>query len=107
MVAEIKEGIVISFENAKEMLELTKLHFKNTTPFVYITNSKNSYSFNPTSHFKTAPIFPNLKGYAIVAYDSINKEIAQMEKPFLNAPVRIFDDLENAIKWVETIILID
>lgn len=107
MVVEIKDGIALDFDNATEMLQLAKVYYGNTTPFVYITNRKNSYSFNPTAHFKTAPLFPNLKGYAVVSYDPINRDIAEMEKSFLNAPVRIFDNLEDAIDWVGELILAD
>ena len=107
MVSEIKEGMGISYDNAKEMLQLAKTYFGNTTPFVYISNRKNSYSFNPTSHFKTTQMFPNLKGFAAVTYDPINHEIAQMEQSFLNVPVKIFINLEDAIEWVEEIILMD
>lgn len=107
MVAEVKEGIAFSFENAAEMLKVAKMHYSNTTPFVYISNRTNSYSFNPTSHFKTAPMFPNLKGFASVTYDPINNEIAEMEQSFLNKPSRNFYNLEDAINWVEEMILMD
>lgn len=107
MVAEVKEGIAFSFENATEILKLGKIHYNNTTPFVYISNRKNSYSFNPTSHFKTAPMFPNLKGFASVTYDPINNEIAEMEQSFLNTPSRNFNTLEDALNWVEELILMD
>ncbi len=107
MVVEIKEGIALGFDNATEMLKLAKVYYGNTTPFVYITNRKNSYSFNPTDHFKTAPLFPNLKGYGVVSYDSMNRDIAEMEKTFLNAPVKIFDNLDSAIAWVAELIVLD
>ncbi|WP_281541985.1 hypothetical protein [Maribacter aestuarii] len=107
MVAEVKEGIAVSLENSMEMLKLTKMYYGNSTPFVYITNRKNSYSFNPTAHFKTAQMFPNLKGYAVVIYDHMNKDIAEMEKSFLNTNVRIFDSLVEAINWVEELIVLD
>ena len=107
VVSEIKAGIAIDFENAAEMLRLAKMHFNNTTPFVYISNRKNSYSFNPTAHFKTAQMFPNLKGFAAVVYDVINEDIAVLEQNFLSAPVKIFKNLNDAINWVEELIVID
>tara|TARA_R110000796_G_scaffold37722_3_gene95129 strand:- start:83975 stop:84376 length:402 start_codon:yes stop_codon:yes gene_type:complete len=107
LVAEVKEGIAFSFENAKEILGLAKMYYGNKTPFVYITNRKNSYSFNPTSHFKTVPLFPNLKGFAAVVYDSINQEIAVMEQSFFSKPVNIFYNLDDAIDWVEQLIEMD
>tara|TARA_R110000868_G_scaffold82956_7_gene234042 strand:+ start:26631 stop:27032 length:402 start_codon:yes stop_codon:yes gene_type:complete len=107
MVSEAKEGVAVSFENAKEMLELAKMHYGKTTPFVYISNRKNSYSFNPTAHFKTTAMFPNLKGFGVVTYDSMNKEIAQMEQSFFKNPVNIFNSLDDAINWVEDLIMMD
>lgn len=107
MVAEVKEGIVFALENAREMLQLAKEYFGNKTPFVYITNRINSYSFNPTVHFKTVAMFPNLMGYATVTYDTINHEIAQMEESFMNRPVKNFRMLEDAIAWAEELIVKD
>ena len=107
MIAEMKDGVAISYENATEMLQLVKMHYNNLVPFVYISNRKNSYSFNPTAHFKTVPMFPNLKGFATVTYDSINSEIAEMESSFVNIPNKNFDTLQAAIAWVEELILID
>ena len=104
MIAEVKEGIAFSIENATEMLQLAKEYYGNTTPFVYITNRVNSYSFNPTHHFKTVAMFPNLKGYATVTYDSINNEIAKMEEAFMLKPSRNFTNLEQAIGWAKELI---
>lgn len=104
VVSEIKTGVAVSFESASELLRLTKIHFGNKTPFVYISNRKNSYSFNPTAHYKTVPSFPNLKGFASVVYDDMNEDIAELEKSFLNKPVSVFSNLEDAILWAETMI---
>lgn len=107
MVAEVKENIVFALENAMGMLQLAKAYFGNKTPFVYITNRVNSYSFNPTVHYKTVAMFPNLKGYATVTYDAINHEIAHMEEFFMNRPVKNFRNLEDAIAWAEDLIIKD
>lgn len=107
IVSEVNEGIAFSFEKAYQVLELGKAYYGSTTPFVYISNRVNSYSFNPTAHFKTQAMFPNLKGYAVVTYDEMNQEIAVMEQTFLNKPVAIFHKLEEALKWVEELILMD
>jgi hypothetical protein len=107
LVSEVNAGVAFTLENAKEMLELAKMHFGKKIPFVYIANRKNSYSFNPTAHFKTAAMFPNLKGYGVVIYDSMNLEIAQMEQSFFNKPVNIFKSLEDAINWVDELIMMD
>lgn len=107
MVSEFKEGIAVTIDNAREMLHLAKIYYGNKTPVVYITNRVNSYSFNPTDHFKTAQMFPNLKGYATVTYDAINHDIASLEQSFLNVPTQVFHSLEDAINWVEELIVMD
>lgn len=107
LVSEVKEGIALTFENSKEMLGLANTHYGKKIPFAYIANRINSYSFNPTAHFKTTAMFPNLKGFGVVIYDNMNKEIAQMEQSFLNKPVNIFKSLEEAINWVDQLILMD
>jgi hypothetical protein len=107
IVAEVKEGVAFTYEKAFRILELGKAYYGNKTPFVYISNRVNSYSFNPTAHYKTQAMFPNLKGYAVVTYDEVNQEIAELEQTFLNKPVAIFHNLEHALKWVEELILMD
>lgn len=95
------------YENATEMLNLAKEYFGNKTPFIYITNRINSYSFHPTVHFKTVALFPNLIGYATVTYDEINHKIAQLEESFMNRPAKNFRTLEDAIAWAEQLIVRD
>lgn len=107
VVSEIKEGVSFTFEKAAEMLELSKVYYGNKTPFVSISNRIHSYSFDPTSHFKSTAMFPNLKGYAVVIYDVINDKIARMEQPFLHKPANTFHNLKDAIDWVEELILVD
>ncbi|WP_430907254.1 hypothetical protein [Maribacter sp. 2-571] len=107
MVAEVAEGVAFAFENATEMLSLAKQYYGNTTPFVYITNRVNSYSFNPTAHFKTTAMFSNLKGYAVVTYDVMNQDIAQMEQSFMNRPFGMFKSLDDAVAWAESLIVKD
>ena len=62
VIGEIKEGIITTHENSKELFKLGKEYYGLTTPFVYISNRVNSYSFDPTGHYKSMKIFPNLKG---------------------------------------------
>ena len=107
VVVEIKEGLVFNYETAKELLDLGKMYYGSKTPFVYISNRKNSYSFNPLAHDKTTRMFPNLAGYAVVAYNSINEEIAIMEQSFFDKPKNIFENLNNAISWVDELIVVD
>lgn len=107
IITEIKEGVVVNFEKAAELLRLGKEYYGNKIPFVYISNRVHSYSFEPTTHFKSTELFPNLKGYAVVTYNAINNKIAELEQAFLNKPANIFHSLDEAIAWAEKLIIRD
>lgn len=107
VVTEIKEGIILNFQKASELFILGKEYYGNKIPFVYTSNRIHSYSFESTAHFKSTKMFPNLKGDAVVTYNTISNEIAEMELAFLNKPVNIFNSLDEAIVWVEQLIISD
>ncbi len=107
LISEVNEGEFLNFDKATKLFLTAKEHYGNNIPFVYITNRINSYSFEPTAHFKSTKLFPNLRGYGIVTYDSINNKIASLERSFLDVPTKIFDNLEEAILWVDELILQD
>jgi len=66
VIGEVKEGQNIDFECAKGLYELVERYYKNTIPYVYISNRIHSYSFKPTGHYKSSGLFTNLKGYGII-----------------------------------------
>ncbi|AXT63328.1 hypothetical protein D1816_24290 [Aquimarina sp. AD10] len=107
IIAEIKENINLNFESGKQLFQLAQDYYKSTIPYVYISNRINSYSVKPTEHYKLENIFPNFKGYAIVTYDDISFEVANLEKLFTNRPTCIFKNLDSAIEWVDQIVLPD
>ncbi|MFD2565384.1 hypothetical protein [Aquimarina rubra] len=107
LISEMNEGVTVDYDKATKLLLLIKDYYGNNIPFVYITNRVNSYSFEPTAHFKSAKLFPNLKGYGAIIYDSINNKIASLEQSFLNVPTKIFDNVEDAVQWVNELILHD
>ncbi len=105
MISEIDEGVEITFELVFKVTEkYTKKHFGTETPFVFITNRINSYSLDPTIHLKTKRLLPNTKGFAAITYNPINEDIAALEQLFLSIPSEIFDNLEDAIAWADSII---
>ncbi|WP_299437689.1 hypothetical protein [uncultured Aquimarina sp.] len=105
IVSEIKEGGIVTFENSTDLFKLIHSYYGTTTPFVYISNRKNSYSFVPTGHFKTSKLFPNFMGYGVVAYDAINNKVATLEQSFVETDTKIFDTLDDAMIWIDEIIL--
>lgn len=108
MISEINEGVIIDLNVVLEVTnQYTKKYYGHQVPFVYISNRVNSYSINPTIHFETAKLLSNAKGYAIVTYNTINTEVAKMEKSFLSIPTKVFSTLEDAIKWTKELIVLD
>ena len=101
VIGEIKEGLTTTHENSQKLFKLGKAYYGMTTPFVYISNRVNSYSFDPTGHYKSMKIFSNLKGFAVVAYDKVSGRVANLEQAFISVPAKIFNSLEDAILWAE------
>jgi len=102
IVSEINEGVIIDLDIILQFtFKHTKKYFPPNVPFVFISNRINSYSLNPTIHYETAKVLKNTKGYAVVAYDDINKKVAKLEMAFLKIPTKIFNSLDDAIKWVD------
>ncbi len=105
MVSEINEGVILDIDIVVKMTnQYTKKYYAKHKSFVFITNRVNSYSFNPTIHFETKKMLPNVKGYAIVTYNSINARVAKLEKNFLDIPTRVFNNLQDAAKWADELV---
>lgn len=99
----MNEGITVVPEYNDILLKLTNTYFKQKD-FVYITHRIHSYSVNPTIYLKTARI-ENLKGFAVVATDS-EREVTntKVEKLFFDKPFALFDYLDDAIHWKNTLL---
>jgi hypothetical protein len=102
LVVVIKEGVNITPDHNKVLVEVTKTHFPDQ-PFVYITHRINSYSVDPKIYFETSKI-ENLKGFAVVSSNYKAKINAQIEQIFFNKPFEIFTKLEYAFTWADTLI---
>lgn len=100
LVVEYNEGIDITFENHYEVSMIIETHFKDKS-FGFITNRVNSYSIDlkDAKYFNKA--FPNCKAYGIVNYNHTHKSIIEIENKFFDFNRRIFEDLLEAVNWVE------
>jgi len=101
VLAEMNEGSTVSVANATKAISLAKKFYGTTKPFVYISNRKNSYAFDPMAHFKTFTMFPNALGFVVVTYNNMNHDLAKMEQAFINKPTGIVQNLDDAIAWAE------
>ena len=99
VISEMKEGVVVNFDNCLPIFIKGLEFYTQDTPLIYISNRINSYSFDPTLHLEAKTIYSNLKGYAVVVYDEMNYRIALLEQNFMDCPVHIFHSLEEAKIW--------
>jgi hypothetical protein len=97
MIAEIKEGVVLSHEHHDVLDQIAKTYFHNTT-FVYITHRIYSYTVNPMIYARTSQL-SNLAGFAYVSKNKLSLTSAQLEKAFLKKPYYMGKNLEDAIQW--------
>ncbi|MFD2917869.1 hypothetical protein [Psychroserpens luteus] len=100
VVCEFNEGININFDNFNEAkIEIEKQY--GNTSFGFISNRIHSYSILVTDAPIFNEIFKNLKAYATVTYSELASKVFEIENHFFNFNRRNFDNLEDAIQWIE------
>lgn len=102
LVVVINEGITVLPKHNVILNNVVDTYF-HKKEFVYITHRIHSYAVDPATYFETSKI-SNLKGFAVVSKDFKAKSNAEVERLFLNKPFEIFDTLENAVEWAETMV---
>ncbi len=101
---EAKAGVTISFETGFSiLLKWTKTI--GNKPWVYIANRLNSYAVNPTD-YKYLEKVPSLKGLAIVTHDDLGRSNAELEANFFKKPFKVFDNLDKAFDWSNSLLKI-
>ncbi len=102
MIVVINEGVTVTPEHNKVLLNVADTYFTNTN-FVYITHRLHSYAVDPAIYNETSKI-KNLAGFCVVSSDYKAKRNAEIEKLFLNKPFEIFDTIDEATTWANSII---
>ena len=102
MVVVMNEGITIAPEHNVTLLNIVDTYYKNKN-FVYISNRLNSYAVNPAIYIETSKV-ENLVGFAVVSKDYKAKSNAEIEKLFLKKPFEIFNTLDQAVNWAQSIL---
>jgi len=105
VVTIMNEGITITPEHNQVLINVVDTYYRNKK-FVYITHRLKSYAVDPKIYFETSKI-PNLKGFAVVSKDFKAKTNAEVEKLFFNKPFEIFDNLEDATEWANSIVNVE
>ena len=103
LIKQVKEGVNIDLEETEELKLILEEHFKNKK-MAYISNRVTSYSVNPLV-YKEVEKMSNLVAIAIIPKDETMRQSAEFERQFFNKPFEIFENLSDAIQWVQKIIL--
>ncbi len=103
VVVVMKEGITVKPEDNKVLEEIANDYYEDRY-FGYITYRKNSYAVDPRIYFETSKI-KNLIGFAVVAPRKIAKQTAEVERIFLKKPYQYFDTMNEAIDWINSLII--
>ena len=102
-IGVIHEGInLTNLQQLSILVAVCEKHF-GLQEFVYISYRLNSYSIDPTLYSYLLEM-KNLAGIGIVTRNELYKQNFKVEKVFYSKNMRIFDKLEEAIKWSHDII---
>ncbi|PKV51247.1 hypothetical protein ATE84_3321 [Aquimarina sp. MAR_2010_214] len=99
LIIEVAEGVCFDYEKAEVLSLLTNLHFGDRS-FGYVSHRVNSYSLEAIDYMKIQDVFPNMKAFAAVTYNELQKTSIRIENMFHQDGIVSFDNIEEAIKWV-------
>ncbi|TXD85130.1 hypothetical protein ESY86_00875 [Subsaximicrobium wynnwilliamsii] len=99
---QIKEGVVIEPKHNELLNEYIQKLFSGKN-MVYVSNRAKSYSVNPMIYTEAQKI-PNLVAIAMIPDTALMRKNAEFEKEFYDKPYAIFENLNDAIRWVHQIV---
>ncbi|MEZ4803132.1 MAG: hypothetical protein R2797_10190 [Gelidibacter sp.] len=102
LVVVMNEGVTITPAHNQILLNIVDTYYKDKN-FVYISHRLHSYSVDPAIYFETSKI-KNLLGFAVVSKDYKAKTNAEIEKLFLDKPFEVFNTIEEAVSWANSIL---
>lgn len=103
IVSEINEGEYITWESAKELIDLALGHYGRKLQLSLISNRYNAYEIKYEDWETFYKEGFQLKALAIVTYDKSGLMNFMIEKKKFRHKIRNFYSLENAIKWISSL----
>jgi len=100
IIAEMKQGIHLSWNKIVEMINLIHLHYGVNCKIAYVSNRINSYSFDPNHWVYFFKHYDFLVASVSICYSEMNYINATLEKKFSSKSVKRSNSLEEAISWV-------
>jgi hypothetical protein len=98
IISSIKEDIVFGLEELNWFLQVFEEYFPNKK-FGYIGDRVFNYNIKPDTYFISSQ-HEGLSAMAIICYNELGKQTALFEKEFFKKPFSVFDNLEDAKKWI-------
>jgi hypothetical protein len=102
MLVVMNEGVTVT-QSLHDILVEKASQFYKDAPFVYLTHRINSYAVDTSIYSKTSQL-ESLKGFGVISKNYKAKSNAEIEKLFLKKPFMIFEDLDTAIDWANTLV---
>ncbi|MDD7884827.1 hypothetical protein [Flavivirga sp. 57AJ16] len=104
MVVEIKEGIVVNWEDHVKVLstDIKKFAGNKGRDFILISNRINSYSVIASDWLKFFGNGYNLKDYLIVSNEKTANLGVMTENLFFNKKIKKFNSLYTAVNYVKS-----
>ncbi|WP_040253789.1 hypothetical protein [Psychroserpens mesophilus] len=102
IINQVKEGASIEPHHNELLNEIVQEHFSNRD-MVYVSNRVKSYSVNPLIYPKTETI-PNVIAIAMIPKTEVMRKNAEYERQFYDKPYEIFNNLTDAMNWVQELV---
>lgn len=103
ILATIFKNVLVGEKRKQEIIALSRKYFPRKN-FGYIANRVNIHSSKLTNFLNLEQI-QNLKGIAVICYSPLQIRAATLEKEICQVPFEIFDSLEKAKIWINSVVL--
>ncbi|MDO5971505.1 hypothetical protein Q4Q35_16990 [Flavivirga aquimarina] len=99
-ISEINEGVHLGFKESQEIIIALFEHYGENLKIGFISNRINSYSIDIREWVKLNKTYNFLIASAIVVYDDLNFNIAEIEKYLSDTGIKKCNSLNQAIDWI-------
>ena len=96
-ILQMHEGILFSRDHAYEVSMAINQFFPNPTPFDFVSNRVNDYSIKPIDLKWFLELFPHMRTYNVVFYESPSRSNMELEALFAPVPIYAHKQLLHAL----------
>ncbi len=99
VVCKINQGGLLNTPEIINLHKIYKAHF-NGKKYGYIFDRTTDYTVDPMGYMK-CPYYADVRAFAVVAPNPCTKQTVLFEQKFSERELKLFDTLEDAMKWME------